>query len=119
MTLKLIVETECRGKDWWATCEEELAGEPAAAGPIGTSGPKRSEPAAASGAIGDYFRQRLALDAAQGEFEYQPAPREGGRKWAIEYRSSPLETWSSMPYRLASREAAEEKIAELIAEDKA
>lgn len=33
------------------------------------------------------------------EFEYQVAPREDGRKFAVEYRESPHETWSALPRR--------------------
>lgn len=116
--MKIVVETEQRGRDWFATCAGLPEGEHGAEAPVGQAGPKNSEAAAASGAIGDYFQQRLAAEAEEAEFEYQPASREGGRKFAVEYRSSPLETWSTLPYRLDSREAAEAKIAELQAEDR-
>lgn len=62
--MKLVVVTEQQGKDWFANCYEQIvlgAGrgfQKAPRGPIGNAGPKRSEPAAASGAIGDFFRRR-------------------------------------------------------------
>lgn len=33
------------------------------------------------------------------EFEYRVVAREEGRKFAVEYRESPHETWSAMPRR--------------------
>jgi hypothetical protein len=55
MSLTIIVTTEQHGRDWHATCVEQVH----QANPVvGEAGPKRSEPAAASGAIGDFFRQR-------------------------------------------------------------
>lgn len=44
--------------------------------------------------------------------EYRPATREGGRRWTVEYRSSPKEGWSTMPLRFSDQETAEEWIAE-------
>lgn len=56
--MKLIVITERRGKDWFANCYEDFSPAYPYEGLIGNSGPKRSEPAAASSAIGDFFRRR-------------------------------------------------------------
>lgn len=80
--MNLVVITEQDGRRWYANCYEEDA-----QGAVGNAGPKRSEAAAASGAIGNFFKRNSSEGRDPWDQELEsPPPRPELLKLTIEIK---------------------------------